>query len=175
MPVDNFLDTASPRQISRRSVLRGTVALAALGAIAAIAGPLPAAAADATQQDFMQLSTFLTGHDLDPVLGSRYFAALQKRNPDLLAQMNVLGSVIKQSNVANMDAFLALPSIDPKLMETATKIVSAWYLGVVGEPEDAELIAYGEALMYRPTRGILAIPTYGPGPDAWGPKPDTKI
>lgn len=80
MPVDNFLDTAFPRQISRRSVLRGTVALAALGAIAAIAGPLPAAAADATQQDFMQLSTFLTGHHLDPVLGSRYFAALQKRS-----------------------------------------------------------------------------------------------
>jgi hypothetical protein len=89
--------------------------------------------------------------------------------------MNALGSVIKKSNVANMDAFLELPSIDPRLMETATKIVSAWYLGVVGEPEDAELIAYGEALMYRPTRGILAIPTYGPGPDAWGPKPDTKI
>lgn len=175
MPVDNFSDTVFGRHISRRSVLRGSVAMVALAAIGALAGPLPASAADEAQQDFMQLSTFLTGHDLDPVLGSRYFAALQKRNPDLVAQMNALSSAIKQSNAANMDAFLELPSIDPKLMETATKIVSAWYLGVVGEPEDAELIAYGEALMYRPTRGILAIPTYGPGPDAWGPKPDTKI
>lgn len=175
MPVDNSLGTALSCQISRRSVLHGTVALAALGAIAALAGPLPAAAADPTRHHFMQLSTFLTGHDLDPVLGNRYFSALQKRNPDLAAQMNALGSVIRRSNVADMDAFLALPSIEPQLMETATKIVSAWYLGVVGEPEDAELIAYGEAVMYRATRGILAIPTYGPGPDAWGPKPDTKI
>ncbi|MBC8718270.1 sugar dehydrogenase complex small subunit [Ochrobactrum sp. Marseille-Q0166] len=175
MPVDNFQDTVFGRQTSLRSVLRGSVAIAALAAIGALDGPLSASATDETQQDFMQLSTFLTGHDLDPVLGSRYFAALQKRNRDLVAQMNVLSAAIKENNVANMDAFLEQPSVDPKLMETATKIVSAWYLGIVGEPEDAELIACGEALIYRPTRNILGIPTYGPGPDAWGPKPDTKI
>jgi len=172
MPVDTSSGTFLARQISRRTLLRGTVALAALSAFAALAGPLPAVAAGETQQDFMQLSTFLTGHDLDPVLGGRYLVALQKRNPDLITQMNALSAQIKQSGAANMDAFLAFPVTDPKLMETATKIVSAWYLGVVGDPEDAELIAYGEALMYRP---ILAIPTYGPGPDAWGPKPDANI
>ncbi len=123
----------------------------------------------------MQLSTFLTGHDLDPVLGTRYFAALAKRNPNLTTEIDGLNQLIKQSSVSNMDAFLELPSIDPVLMQSATKIVSAWYLGVVGEPEDAELIAYADALMYRPTRGILAVPTYGPGPDAWGPKPVRNI
>jgi len=76
---------------------------------------------------------------------------------------------------SNQDAFLALPALDPAAKATATTIVSAWYLGVVGEPADAELITYAEALMYRPTRGILPIPTYGPGPNNWGPKPDSKI
>ncbi len=29
--------------------------------------------------------------------------------------------------------------------------------------------------MYRPTKGLLPVPSYGPGPNAWGPKPGSKI
>lgn len=83
--------------------------------------------------------------------------------------------MIDQSGVKNMDAFLALKPADPNVTKTASKIVSAWYLGVVGDPEDAELITYEQSLMYRPTKGLLPIPTYGPGPNAWGPKPGSKI
>lgn len=99
----------------------------------------------------------------------------EKRDAELDVSLAALTQLIKQSGVSNMDGFLALTGTDPALTKTATKIVSAWYLGVVGEPEDAELITYAESLMYRPTKGLLTVPSYGPGPNAWGPKPGSKI
>lgn len=175
MPFDpSSLATSGPN-LSRRSLLRGTAALGGLAVAASLAGPLPAFAADDSVASFTQLSEFLTGYTLDPVLGARFLAALKKRDADLDASLAALSGLIKQSGVPNMDGFLALTGTDPALMKTATKVVSAWYLGVVGEPEDRELITYADSLMYRPTKGLLTVPSYGPGPNAWGPKPGSKI
>ena len=168
---DNFF--AMP--LGRRGLLRTSAAIGGLAILAAVGAPISAIAADGESQGFTKLSEFLTGYQLDPVLGTRYLAAIVKRNATFQADLAALQEAVKQSGAANMDAFLALPGLDPALKATATKIVSAWYLGVVGEPEDAELITYADALMYRPTKGILPIPSYGPGPNAWGPKPDSKI
>ena len=161
--------------LPRRALLRATVGVGGLVTLSCFISPSSAAAADDEAQRFTLLSEFLTGYKLDPVLGARYLAALAKRNKTFSSDISALQHVVQQSGVADMDAFLALKLADPDMMKTATKIVSAWYLGVVGEPEDAELITYREALMYRPTKDILPIPTYGPGPNAWGPKPDSKI
>ena len=167
---------ARGHSLHRRDFLRATVAVGGLAVLSSFATPLSAAAADGDVQNFTQLSAFLTrSPQLDPVLGSRYLAALARRSKTLGADIEALQQLIKQSGVSDMDAFLALKPADPNVMKTASKIVSAWYLGVVGDPEDAELITYHDALMYRPTHGILPIPTYGPGPNAWGPKPDSKI
>ncbi|MCS4244212.1 hypothetical protein M2418_003753 [Rhizobium sp. BIGb0125] len=174
MPLDNFSPSATGH-VSRRGFLRTTVAIAGLAVFADLTGPLSAAATDDAVTSFTQLSEFLTGYTLDPVIGGRFLAALKKRDAELDANMAALSNLIKQSGVLNMDGFLALSGTDPALMKTATKIVSAWYLGVVGEPEDAELITYADSLMYRPTKGLLTIPSYGPGPNAWGPKPGSKI
>lgn len=167
--------SAASRPLHRRDLLRATVAVGGLAMLSSLAAPLSAAAADDEVQSFTQLSEFLTGYKLDPVLGARFLAALAKRSTTLKADIAALQQVIAQSGVANMDGFLALKPTDPNVTKTATKIVAAWYLGVVGEPADAELITYEQSLMYRPTQGILPIPTYGPGPNAWGPKPDSKI
>ncbi|CDZ61779.1 sugar dehydrogenase complex small subunit [Neorhizobium galegae] len=175
MPIDNFSLAVTGHRVSRRGLLRTTVSVAGLALVADLAGPLSAAAADDAVASFTQLSEFLTGYTLDPVLGARFLAALKKRDADLDASMAALSALIKQSGVPDMDGFLALSGPGPALMKTATKIVSAWYLGVVGEPEDAELITYADSLMYRPTKGLLTIPSYGPGPNAWGPKPGSKI
>lgn len=175
MPIDNSSSAISGHHLSRRGLLRSTVAVAGLALFANLAGPLSATAADDAVASFTRLSEFLTGYTLDPVLAARFLAALKKRDPNLDASMAALSTLIKQSGVPNMDGFLALSGTDPALTKTATKIVSAWYLGVVGEPEDAELITYAESLMYRPTKGLLTIPSYGPGPNAWGPKPGSKI
>ncbi|MGF9566041.1 sugar dehydrogenase complex small subunit [Neorhizobium sp. BT27B] len=175
MPIDTKSTAAFGQPVSRRGLLRTTVAIAGLALTADLAGPLSATAADDGVVSFTQLSEFLTGYSLDPVLGARFLAALKKRDGDLDASMDALSKLIRQSGVPNMDGFLALTGTEPALTKTATKIVSAWYLGVVGEPEDAELITYAESLMYRPTKGLLTIPSYGPGPNAWGPKPGSKI
>ncbi|CDN51852.1 sugar dehydrogenase complex small subunit [Neorhizobium galegae] len=175
MPFDPSSPAMFGQTLSRRSLLRGTAALGGLALAASLGAPLSAAAADDAVASFTQLSEFLTGYTLDPVLGARFLAALKKRDADLDASLAALSQLIKQSGVANMDGFLALTGTDPALTKTATKIVSAWYLGVVGEPEDAELITYAESLMYRPTKGLLTVPSYGPGPNAWGPKPGSKI
>jgi hypothetical protein len=174
MPLDNFSPSATGH-VSRRGFLRTTVAIVGLAVFADLTGPLSAAATDDAVTSFTQLSEFLTGYTLDPIIGSRFLAALKKRDAELDASMAALSNLIKQSGVSDMDGFLALSGTDPALMKTATKIVSAWYLGVVGEPEDAELITYADSLMYRPTKGLLTIPSYGPGPNAWGPKPGSKI
>ncbi|MCM2456602.1 sorbitol dehydrogenase [Rhizobium sp. CG4] len=174
MPLDNFPPSATGH-VSRRGFLRTTVAITGLAVFADLTGPLSAAATDDAVTSFTQLSEFLTGYTLDPVIGGRFLAALKKRDAELDASMATLSNLIKQSGVSDMDGFLALSGTDPALMKTATKIVSAWYLGVVGEPEDAELITYADSLMYRPTKGLLTIPSYGPGPNAWGPKPGSKI
>lgn len=175
MPFDPSSPAMLGHHLSRRSLLRGTAALGGLAIAANLLGPISAAAADDSTASFTQLSEFLTGYKLDPVLGARFLAALKKRDTDLDASLAALSQLIKQSGVPNMDGFLALTGTDPALMKTATKVVSAWYLGVVGEPEDAELITYADSLMYRPTKGLLTVPSYGPGPNAWGPKPGSKI
>lgn len=176
MSTDNYTSgSLLGRPLGRRALLRGTVAVGGLAVLSSLAAPLSAAAANDDVQGFTKLSQFLTGYDLDPVLGARFLAALAKRNKTLSADIAALQKVIDQSGVKNMDAFLALKPTDPNVTKTATKIVSAWYLGVVGDPEDAELITYEQSLMYRPTKGLLPIPTYGPGPNAWGPKPGSKI
>jgi hypothetical protein len=72
-----------------------------------------------------------------------------------------------------MDAYLALTDVDKTLDKQAKDIVRAMYLVVVGDDEKAELFAYEEAFMYDPTRDVLVVPTYGRGPDSWGPKPGT--
>lgn len=175
MPFDPSSPAVLGQSLSRRSLLRGTAALGGLAIAASLAGPISAFAVDDSVASFIQLSEFLTGYTLDPVLGARFLAALKKRDADLDASLAALSELIKQSGVPNMDGFLALTGTDPALMKTATKVVSAWYLGVVGEPEDAELITYADSLMYRPTKGLLTVPSYGPGPNAWGPKPGSKI
>ncbi|MDM9625528.1 sugar dehydrogenase complex small subunit [Rhizobium sp. S152] len=175
MPFDSSSPSVPVPSLSRRGLLRSTVAIGGLALFADLAGPASVLAADDQVAAFTRLSEFLTGYKLDPVIGGRFLAALSKRNATLSADLVALQQLITQSGATDMDGFLALTGTDPALMKTATKIVSAWYLGVVGDPEDAELITYAESLMYRPTQGILPIPTYGPGPNAWGPKPDSKI
>lgn len=175
MPFDPSSPAVFGQALSRRGLLRGTAALGGLAIAAGLTGPISAVAADDSVASFTQLSEFLTGYTLDPILGARFLAALKKRDADLDASLAALSQLIKQSGVPNMDGFLALTGTDPALKKTATKVVSAWYLGVVGEPEDAELITYADSLMYRPTKGLLTVPSYGPGPNAWGPKPGSKI
>lgn len=161
----------TPAGFSRRNLLRGSVAL---GLTALVTGVMPwqsVLAAQVSNDDFVVLSQFLVSRPVNPVLAARYFAALDKRAPNFSTNAIALKQLIEASGYKHVDEYLAQPEPDASLKATATSIISAWYLGIVGEPADAELVAYSQALMYQPTHGILIIPTYGGGPATWGAKP----
>jgi len=120
---------------------------------------------------FLALSRFLTGRQtLDPGLARRYQAALHRHDAGFTGKFVALERDLNDSHAADMDGFLS-GTVSAPSRETARTIVSAWYLGVVGREEKAELIAFDDALMYDSTRSILAVPTYGLGPLYWGDKP----
>lgn len=169
---------AMPAGISRRRLLGAAaatgVALAAGGF--AVLGSSNAFAASEAADDFLRLSEFVTGGSpLSAALATRYLAALTKSDAAFAAAAQALHQHVASQKISHVDDLLAAPDLDPALRATATQIVSAWYLGVVGEDADAVLISYANALMYRPTAGILDIPTYGSGPDSWGEKPVVPV
>jgi hypothetical protein len=179
---------ALSRSLSRRSLLEmaslaGTaLALGGAGLLAArdgfaasvdsVASAAGAAPAALPVPDFLRLSVFLTGgQPLDATLAGRYQVALAKRDPQFGDSARALLALMSESKAATIDELLDAPGLKDTLRELTTRIVSAWYLGIVGQDADAELISYAEALMYRPTKDVLVVPTYGAGPDSWGEKP----
>ena len=183
----NKLITTAPerRGVTRRTVLRTAVAaggVLALGGlnlsqIAAAAASVGAAAMPATAplagDTFVALSRFLTGHaDLNTGLAPRFLDALRRHDATIDTQLATLWSTIQSAKLADMDAYMEqLSAKETALTKTAQSVVLAWYLGIVGTGPKAELITYADALMYRPSHGITAIPSYGEGPDSWGKAP----
>ncbi|MFJ3680641.1 sugar dehydrogenase complex small subunit [Pseudomonas sp. NPDC090208] len=176
----SLMNTATPASaeissgFSRRSLLRGSVTLGLAAMLGGLTPLQSVFAAEVSAGDFIALSQFLISRPVNPVLAARYQAALAKRAPNFAGNVIALKQLISEQGYKHVDEYLAQAQPDPSLKATATSIVSAWYLGIVGEPADAELISYSEAVMYQPTHGILAIPTYGGGPASWGPKPTAK-
>ena len=167
------ISSAPTDGVSRRSLLRGSVTLG-LAALVGGFSPWQSAMAEG-DQGFIVLSQFLISRPVNPILAARYYRALSRRAPNFMGNVGALRQMIDGQGFRHVDEYLAQANPDPSLKATATSIISAWYLGIVGELADAELISYAEALMYRPTHGILIIPTYGGGPDSWGAKPaDTQ-
>ena len=169
--------------VSRRTVLRtavvagGVLALGGLNLsrIAAAAATVASAAAPAPMagDSFVALSRFLTGHaDLNAALAPHFLDALRHQDATIDTQLAALWSTIQSARLADMDAYMdQLSAKETALTKTAQTVVLAWYLGVVGTGHKAEMITYADALMYRPSRGITPIPSYGEGPDSWGKAP----
>ncbi|MFC4277707.1 sugar dehydrogenase complex small subunit [Achromobacter aloeverae] len=169
----------APASYARRDLL-----MAALTSVVTLAAPTWSTAAwaqapdtDASGKRFLDLSRFLTGKDdLDPVIARRTLQALlvEKDFEQRYAALESACQAARQAGtLTGMDAFDASPvGKDPALRATAVEIVSAWYLGRVGSGPATQLIAYREALMYRPTAGITTVPSYQLGGYGyWTPKP----
>ena len=143
---------------SRRAWLQGMLAITAVGAADTLA-----LAADqlAAPQAFMALSQALTGKpQLDPALGTRLFAALQKTTPGLAQRLVPL----TQS--------LAAGQLDTASQALALRILQAWYLGLV----DGAVVTYEQALMFDAVADTVGIPTYCAGaPGFWAAKPTERV
>lgn len=171
---------ASAPGISRRTLIKASFAFGAMGmlsylplrSVMAVGEATPALPASAVA--FQKLSQFLTSKPVQAILAQRYYDALKKYNPDLDQSVAALNTLVEQKKLAHMDDYLALTDVDQALDARAKTIVKSMYLGVVGDDENSQLIAYKEAFMYAPTADVLVVPTYGRGPETWGTKPDEK-
>jgi hypothetical protein len=160
----------APEQFSltRRTLVIGGVlltgGLAATPRLLAQSGGL--AAPDAAPK-FMELSSLLIDHHLDAEIGARLAVAMKRLNPLIEQQIDGILAIARKKNAKIVEDFFSdLP--EGELKETALAIISAWYMGVVTDAPDAEVIAYELALMYQPTRDVMTIPSYAiSGPNGW--------
>ncbi|WP_158781399.1 sugar dehydrogenase complex small subunit [Pantoea sp. BAV 3049] len=163
-----------PVGFSRRRLLKGMAVLSLSNVCASLFPAQLAVAQQARDTDFADVSSFLVSRRTSQLLGQRYLAALNKHYADFAVRLNSLAAFLDSHHFAHVDDFLQAVNDEDPLRHTAALIIGSWYTGVVGEGADRELIAYAEAMMYLPTRGILVVPTYGGGPDSWGSKPQTE-
>ena len=168
MPDQDRDDSPTAFKLARRKVLVGGLiigGIAALPTLPVIAAPT--SWSDQSAARFMEISLLLVPHRLNDEVGKRMGAAMAALNPSLSQQIDGLLAIAREKNARIVEDFFAdVP--DGPLKETALSIISAWYLGVVTDAPDAEVLAYEYALMYQPTRDVLTIPSYAiSGPNGW--------
>jgi hypothetical protein len=154
------------RNLARREVLVGALII---GGAAALAGLPPASAAwsDESAARFNEISALLIPHRLDETIGKRLGSLMGALNPSLPEHVTALLAIAKQKNAGIVEDFF--PDVpEGPLRDTALAIISAWYLGVVSDAPDAEVVALEYALMYGPTSDVMTIPSYAiSGPNGW--------
>lgn len=166
--------------LHRRTVLLGMTVSAfgvGLGSLAIPGLSLAADAAGPHAGRFLQASQVLTGYDtLDPLTAQRISAAMIAQQPAMAEQLGTLADLVQQpANLVTAEALLAAAK-QAGVGDAALAVVAAWFKGTVGHGQTAQLVAYKDALMYRPASDGLIVPTYcGNGPLWWtAPIPDAN-
>jgi hypothetical protein len=179
---------ASPDSPSRRRLLStlalGIPAFYLTSAWLLPAGPLHAqtAAPAPVPATFLDTVHLLTGHaEVDARMGDAVWSALLKRQPDFAERYVALHNGLQQAGIttfAQVDGTAGPLAADP-LRGTAMSIISACYLGRVGEIAPRAdvgpvFVSYVGALMWRPTLDATVLPTFARGgPGHWAKPPST--
>jgi|GEM_PF-556140 len=129
------------------------------------ADPAASAAAAPAQSGysaFIALSQHLSGRThFDAVLGQRIYAALARASSQFEQNVGALNSWLKDHGGVPSDTVTsALKADRPELASTVGDIMRAWYLGLVGEMPNVQVLAYEKALMFDPVSDVLTIPSY---------------
>ena len=183
-------DDASPTpaptptgSLTRREAVLAAAAVAAQAALFGWPGtggaqPAPAAAAAATTGTvdgeaiarFLAFSKAITGHDdIDPLTSARIREAMLQGDAAFAQQAASLAGLV-QPGIAP-DALLGAAT-GAGLREAALAVVTAWYTGTVVAGQKTTVVAYEQALMYRPVADALTVPTYcNEGPMWWTAAP----
>lgn len=145
---------------------RGIRPIAGLANLSRLAGISPAYAdtlpAGGGFDAFIALSGKLTGHtSFDPVLGKRAYEALSSADRQFTQNVAALNAWLQTHGGVPSDTVTqALQAEQPNLAKTVSAITRAWYLGLVGDSPNVQVIAYESALMFEPVQDILTIPSY---------------
>lgn len=150
--------------LSRRQFAGTMASAAALFAFAPQGWAQATASVDEVGR-FIALSAKLSAYDdLDPVIAARIHAALlaeDAANGEKLAALATLSDTAPDARALKQAAEGA------GLGDLLTAVLLAWYTGTVTGAQTT-MIAYHDALMYRPTADGLVIPTYcNKGPLWW--------
>lgn len=153
--------------LSRRRLLAVACASAAVGGmLLSPAGRSWAALtpqAEAELSSFITLSQRLTGRsNLDPRIGQRLFEALAQRDTALKQSLAEL-----QTRLGDVPA-----SWSERQQWLARQILGGWYLGMIGDDENARVVTYENALMFKAVDDVLVIRSYCPNkPGFWAAQP----
>lgn len=155
----------------------------AASAAALLAGfPSMLRAAEISTMDFLQLSQLLTaGKTLDPAISERALAALTAGDAGFATKAAALSQAIAAEGFSDMREWSAFSARHPEMADTGMKVISAWYLGYTGTPkehssvDDAQFVAYHDALMYQPTIDATVVPSYARGATNYWVNPPATI
>lgn len=156
----------SPSNPGRRTVLAGLLSLYA-------ASLIPLAFAEPARGAFLTLSAMLAGRQpLDQRQAARLYDALSADDDGFGAGVQALLALVTQRRIDPLQLQPLLDAEHPALAPLPRKIVTAWYLGIVGSGERARCLAYETALNAALVADVLKPPTYAYGAyGSWAKKP----
>jgi hypothetical protein len=172
-PIVDAEESALCTHHSRRRFLALSAAAASAAGLVTAAPGITQAVTPASRVDpaFVRLARFLTDrNDLDARIIARAYDALVTADPSFATRSIALARAIGDAHLADVNALAISPLYaDPADRAVAIAIVSAFYLGQVGEGSKARFVAFEKALMFEPTADMVPIPTYSRGgPGYWG-------
>ncbi len=153
--------------MTRRTLLAGAAfVLTGITSYDAGLAAQPSSAADGEQASFLALSHAVTGQrDLSPHTAGRIYEAFLGDDPTFSKTVQELGRLATQNPQPNM---LKAAAAQQGLGDAVMAIVTAWYTGTVTTRNGPVVVAYHDALMYRPVADGLVVPTYcNKGPIWW--------
>jgi fructose 5-dehydrogenase small subunit len=120
-----------------------------------------------THSRFMRMSTLLINHHLRPDIGARIVAAAADRYQDLPGVLDSIIAIADRKHAAVVEDFFGdIP--DGNLKDFAYWVILAWYSGCSSEKADATVFTYEDALTFKTTADVVAIPSYCfSGSDGW--------
>ncbi|MCW3474898.1 sorbitol dehydrogenase family protein [Limobrevibacterium gyesilva] len=173
-PVFSVLDhsqtTAGSHDPVRRALL---VTLLAAYVTTLVSPALAAPSTDAALAAFLAASKLLTGRPtLESEQASRLFGALTADDPQFPEKVQALASLIDQRKIDPLRLQQVLDAERSELAALPRDIVTAWYVGVVGDDERARCITFETSLMNVIVSDRLKPPSYCYGVyGSWAQKP----
>jgi hypothetical protein len=161
-------DPANPE---RRILLGGALAASAVAFIPAAFAA--AGDANAASQAFLSVSKALCGRDsLNPDDAVRLCNALVADDAQFSAGVQALAALMDRRQIDPLNLQQALDDEHSPLAALPRKIVTAWYLGVVGEGDKAQCLSFETNLSNELVDDKLRPPSYCYGGyGSWSEKP----
>ncbi|MBK3745184.1 hypothetical protein G3A39_39035 [Paraburkholderia aspalathi] len=147
--------------LTRRLLLFG---IASAYTVSWVPWSLAEAATDGEFATFMALSAVLSGHEtLDEAHGQRLYAALVADDPDFPKASKSLLDIIQQRTIDPLQLQKLLDGENTPLAALPQRILTAWYMGIVGDGPNARCLAFETALNAQAVADVLRPPTYAYG------------